>query len=107
MLGFINDFKKLKFLNVENRINYLTLNMMFNVYYDRAPRYLRQNFTKCENVHTCTRYSEKSFNVPSVKTHGSLTFVFNGTKLWNSLPVSIKYIVTKDRLKKRKIILIE
>ena len=97
----VNDFKKFKFLNVENRINYLTLNMMFNVYYDRAPRYLSQKFSKCENVHTCTRYSENSFNVPSVKTQGSLTFVFNGTKLWNSLPVIIKSIVTKDRFKKK------
>jgi hypothetical protein len=97
----VNDFKKVKYLDIERRIEYLTLNTMYNVYHNTAPSYLC-NFQKVSDVHShITRNSELAYVIPHVKTQGSLSFMFNGAKLWNQLPVSIRTSENKDIFKSK------
>ena len=39
--------------------------------------------------------------IPEIKTQGKKTFMYNGVKLWNSLPDSIKLIEVNDNFKKK------
>ena len=45
--------------------------------------------------------SDMSYVIPHVKTQGSKTLMYNGAKLWNDLPVTIKSFNTKDLLKSK------
>ena len=95
------DFRKVKYLNVKTRIDYLTLNTMYNIFYGTAPSYLCV-FKKVSDVHSySTRRSNKSYVIPHVKSQGSKSFSFNGCKLWNNLPNNIKSELTKDGFKSK------
>ena len=97
----VKDFTKVGYMSVERRYDYLTLNNMFKIYNNVAPSYLC-NFKKVEDTHShSTRGSRMSYVIPHVKNQGSLSFMFNGAKLWNSLPVSIKSNRTIDGFKKK------
>ena len=96
-----NDFKKVKYLDVPTRFEYLSLNMMYSIYNNLAPAYLC-NFQKLSDVHTHnTRNSSMSYVIPHVKSQGSNSFMFNGAKSWNNLPVSVRSVVTKDNFKQK------
>ena len=89
---YVKDFVRDGFLTVEKRYDYLSVNIMHNVFYGRAPSYLC-NLKRFEDVHSYnTRRSQLSFVLPEIKTQGKRTFIYNGTKLWNSLPLNIKVI---------------
>ena len=91
------DFRKLKCLKVENRVEYLSLNTMFNVYHKTAPEYLC-DIDLISHGHN-TRNSSQSFIIPHVKTQGSKSFRYNGIRLWNSLPSYLKNIEEKRLFK--------
>ena len=88
------------YLSIEMRHQYLSVNMMYNIFYDQAPSCLGQ-FKGVDSVHSYeTRGSITSYVIPEVKTQGKRTFMYNGAKLWNSLEVSTRSIQCKDRFKK-------
>lgn len=94
-------FKKLNWLVVSARVDYLTLCHMFNCISGTAPKYLKIfNNIKCIHQHS-TRYSELSVFVERVKSNGMATFKFNGAKLWNNLPLTIKSSPNKNVFKKK------
>ena len=98
---YVKDFMKVRYLNVKRRFDYLTLNMMYDVYNSLAPSYLC-TFKRVDSLHDHgTRGSKNSFVIPQVKGQGSLTFMYNGAKLWNKLPDEIKTVKTKDNFKKK------
>ena len=97
---YVKDFVKAGFLSVEKRFDYLSANMMYNIFYDKAPSYLC-HFKRVDSVHShATRGSIMSYVLPKIKTQGKKTFMYNGAKLWNSLSVSMRSIESKDRFKK-------
>ena len=96
---YSEDFRNVNYLNVPNRVDYLTLNMMYKIFNNTAPSYMC-NFQLIENVHNYrTRYSDMAYVVPKVKTQGSRTFKYNGAKLWNEIPRHIRLSQTKDIFK--------
>jgi len=98
---YVKDFVRAGYLSVEKRYDYLSVNLMYNIYYGQAPSYLCQ-FKKVDTVHSYgTRGSVMSYVLPNIKTQGKKTFMYNGAKLWNSLPVSMKTIECKDNFKKK------
>ena len=98
---FVTDFVRTGFLSVECRFEYLSMNLMYNIYNDLAPSYLC-HFRKVNSVHSHrTRNSAMSYVIPRVKTQGSFSFMFTGAKLWNNLPDSIRAITSKDNFKKK------
>ena len=40
-----------------------------------------------------------SYVIPQVKSQSKLTFKYNGAKLWNFLPLTLKKIENKDNFK--------
>ena len=97
---YVKDFIKVGYLNVKSRFDYLTLNMMYDIYNNLAP-YLC-TFRRIESVHDHeTRRRKNSFVIPHVKKQGSLTFMYNGAKLRNSLPDDIKLSNSKENFKKK------
>ena len=94
-----SDFKKVKYLDVNSRMEYLTLNSMYNIFNNVAPSYLC-TFKKVTEVHSHnTRNSNNSYVIPQVNTHGLKSFMYNGAKAWNSLPNYIRTQPTKDNFK--------
>jgi hypothetical protein len=81
-----DSFRKLQWLSVQKRMDYLTLSSMYNVYYHCAPSYMLSQFNRLSNQHHYgTRNVNWNFSVPNVKTQGHNSFKFNGIKLWNNL----------------------
>ena len=64
-----NDFVKLGFLDVAQRVDYLSVNLMFEIFHKTAPQYLC-NVDLINHGHR-TRNSSLSFVVPHVNTQGS------------------------------------
>ena len=95
-IGF-SDFSKLKLLDVGRRVDYLTLNLMYNIFHKLAPSYMC-NVNLVSHRYN-TRRSDCAFVIPKVKGQGSKSFKFNGIKLWNNLPVAIRKAQTKDFFK--------
>ena len=96
---YFKDFVKTGCLSVDKRYEYLSANLMYNIFYGLAPSYLC-HFERVDNLHSYgTRHSVLSYVLPEIKTHGGKTFMYNGAKLWNSLPVSLRSIESRDNFK--------
>ena len=91
------DFKKLQWLKVPDRVDYLTLNLMYCVHTKTAPSYLCNAKPVSHNY--STRRSDLAYVLPKIKTQGSKTFSYNSVKLWNDLPYSIKNAESKEMFK--------
>ena len=60
------------------------------------------NIQKVSDVPTHnTRISNMAYVIPNDNTQASRTFMFNGMKLWNELPVNIKCADNKDSFKSK------
>ena len=84
-------------LNVSHRVDFITLCHMFNISKGTAPSYLKDCI--CRNRHYNVTRSRCEFILPSVKTQGKKSFVFNGVRLWNDLSVEIRKVETKIEFK--------
>ena len=93
-----NDFRAVKMLSMKYRIEYLNLNFTYNIMHNVAPDYLCESFNKIDHRYS-TKYSNNSFVIPSVKSQGKKSFVYNSIKDWNSLPLSIRVNATKNNFK--------
>ena len=96
-IGF-SDFKKLNCLDINARVDYMSLNLMFNIFNNVAPSYMC-DINRISHRHN-TRQSDSAFVVPGVKGQGSKSFKFNSSKLWNELPTNMKHVQQKNRFKK-------
>ena len=97
-----NELLQLKWLSVQKRIDYLTLSSVYNVFTNSAPAYMLNQFSRTVNQHSHhTRNAAYSFSLPSVKSHGHNSFLFNGIKKWNSCNKSVKMCSSKDVFKSK------
>jgi len=85
-------FKRFNWLQVQKRVDSITLSHVYKIKHKNAPEYLHEHFTPADTVHTYkTRFSNDGcFAIPKVKGFGMKTFAYNGCKLWKSLPSSVK-----------------
>ena len=82
------DFNLVGWLNVNDRIEYLSLCLMYKIHIKKAPAYLCD--VKLVSHSYNTRKKELSYIVPKVKSHGQKTFKYCSIKYWNSLPLPIR-----------------
>ena len=87
-------FKKLFLVSVENRVNFMSLNLMYNIFNGCAPNYL-DSFHCTSHSHN-TRNNVYSFNIPYCKSHSKVGFEYNGIVLWNGLPNLVNYLKNID-----------
>ena len=85
-----SDFRRIRYLKVDYRFQYLSLNVMYNIFQGTAPSYLCNFELVSERHHHNTRGSRHCYVIPRVNNFGSTSFMFNGAKLWNSLPTVVK-----------------
>ena len=100
------EFKQIKFVNIENRVKQLGLNIVHKLFYKQTPGYLLSYFVRASEVHNYnTRGSQFNFKIPTATNNSiaSNSFSFNAIKAWNALPNNIKciqqYLNFKTRLK--------
>ena len=96
-IGF-SEFKKSNCLDINARVDYMSLNLMFNIVNNVAPSYMC-DINRISHRHN-TRQSDSAFVVPGVKGQGSKSFKFNSSKLWNELSTNMKHVQQKNRFKK-------
>ena len=85
----LDDFKKSNCLDINARVDYMTLNLMFNMCNNVAPSCMC-DINLIWHRHN-TRQSDSAYVVPRrVKGQGSKSFKCNGSKLWNELPANVK-----------------
>ena len=94
------DFQKVTFLDVENRVDYHSFTMMFNVFSETTPSSMSE-YIPCQGQVHCTRQSENAFVLLHVNTHGNQSFTWNGVKLMTTFPSFIKSVRSKDSNKYR------
>ena len=74
---------------------------MYKAINNLAPDYLTSSITLSNTIHNHnTRSSENSVTLQQFHSTGQKTFVYTGSKLWNSLPCSIKNLPSVDCFKK-------
>lgn len=97
-----NEFKKIGWLPVADRVQQICLSHIFKIYNKTAPSYLCKEFRLACTLHSHnTRSSSKGLIVPTVGTHGKKTFSYNSTKFWNNLPNDTKNVDKIDNFKKK------
>lgn len=97
-IGF-KEFSKIGWLDVQHRIDYITLSHMYNVFSKTAPSYMQSGMNFVFHNYN-TRRSRLAYVVPRVNTQGSHTFYYSGIKLWNDLPIDIKECSSREVFKK-------
>jgi hypothetical protein len=90
----VTHFNRLNWLPVQKRVDSITLSHVFKVKHNIAPEYLKEHFIPADSVHSySTRFRETGcYSIPKVKGFGMKSFSYNGCKLWNTLPTSVKNI---------------
>ena len=96
-VGF-QEFRKLGWLNVSSRVDYLTLNLMYCIFNGSAPAYF-SNFYYVNHRYS-TRRSQAAFVKSHVGTMTKYSFKASGIKLWNDLPANVKTASSKSSFKK-------
>ena len=89
------EFSSSNMLPVEYRVTQLKLNHMFNIVHGSAPEYLKNNINITREPAHNTRSGSFACYIPNVKSFGIKSFLFTGSKLWNSLSHSIQCVTDK------------
>ena len=94
----IGDFKKSNCLDINARVDYVSLNLMYTIFNNVAPSYMC-DINRISHRHN-TRQSDSAYVVPCAKGQGSKSFKFNGSNLWNELPTNMKHVQQIIRFKR-------
>ena len=97
-----DNLNELKMLNVNDRVDFLTLNTMYKIVNETAPPYLCDMYLTCDRHNYNTRFANLSYQVPTVQTNGRTTntFKYNAINLWNDLPNNVKKSINIDVFKR-------
>ena len=86
-----HEFEQAGMLPVGLRVEQLKLNIMYKIAKKEAPSYLLQSVRPTRDQHTInTRFSNSSFQLPSVNSFGKTSFIYTGISIWNKLPNHLK-----------------
>ena len=96
------DFERLSWLSIPNRVSLFKLNHVFKIRMGKAPRYLCSNFQQISDSHMYnTRRSSFDFHISKELSCSTRTFAFTAVKLWNGLPQFLKELSTYQTFKSR------
>ena len=96
------ELDKVGWLDVTHHAMQLQLHHVHNIFYNRCPKYLEQNFVRTSTRHNYnTRNSNFGFCVERTNAISNRTFYINGIKLWNSLPKELQAIDDRSNFKEQ------
>ena len=86
-----NEFEKINWLPIQERVNQCTLSSIYKFHCKNAPEYMDEVFSKVECNGIPTRYSYQKLKLPHRKTNQGLRALsYVGPSLWNNLDKSLK-----------------
>ena len=94
--------KQLKWMSVKQRYEYFCLLLMFKCVHGQASDYLCNNvIMECEIANRVTRATySNNVHVPYTTTeYARRTLIYNGAKLWNTLPSHVKNVCNIESFK--------
>ena len=87
----INEFEKLNWLPIQERVNQCTLSCVYKFQTKDAPDYMNELFSHAEYNGIPTRHSYQKLKLPRRKTNQGLRALsYIGPSLWNNLDNSLK-----------------
>ena len=92
-------FKSVNMLNVQNRIDYLSLCQLYKIVNNKSPVYLKSLIPEYKHSYD-TKSGGKAIFVPRVGSQGQKSFSYNAIKMWNDLPNNISHCNSIDQFKK-------
>ena len=99
----LQDYKRLGWLTVKDRVSFFRLVHVFRISRGMAPAYLSNGFTNVRQVHSYnTRGSVSDYHISDVSSSSLVrdSFGFRGRMEWNSLPRDLKQISSLNAFKK-------
>ncbi len=93
----------LHWLPVQSRIDFTILLLTFKALHDDGPLYLQELLKTYSPAHTLRYASKNLLEIPptNLKTHGPRSFSVAAPTLWNSVPQSIRSIMTIETFKSK------
>ena len=86
-------FKELNWLTFPERVTFQKAVLLYKIFNNLSPDYLRNTFTLTSNIHDRTLRSTSQFQLYSPKPNSELfrkSFVYSGSVIWNNLPYYVK-----------------
>ena len=93
------DFQSLNYLDVNSRVQYLTLCQMYKILNKKGPKYLQCILTHSTHQHN-TRNRELGLTIPRMNSFGKKSFSYIGPVLWNKLSEATRKAENVARFKK-------
>jgi len=96
------EFRRVNWLPIEDRINQIKLNHMHKIITGSSPSYMQEGMVRTSLLHNhYTRNSEMSLSVPSMGSNGQKSFLYTGVKLWNLIPKHIQKEEERNTFKRK------
>ena len=98
----VHLFRELNWLTFPERVMYQKALLIYKIFNDMCPDYLRDLFTLTSNVHDRTLRSSSEFQLYSPKPRTEFfrkSFVSSGTNIWNCLPYYVKNATNINQFK--------
>ena len=86
-------FKELNWLTFPERVIFQKAVLLYKIFNNLSPDYLRNSFTFTSNIHDRTLRSSSQFQLYSPRPNTELfrkSLVYSGSVIWNSLPYHVK-----------------
>ena len=97
----INEFDKINWLTIHDRVNNYILSSIYKFHANNAPGYMNEVFTHAESNRIPTRCSYQKLKLPHRKTNQDLrASSYIGSSLWNKLDKSLKTSVSLNAFKR-------
>ena len=96
----INEFEKINWLPIYDRVNQCILSSIYKFHANNAPHYINEVFSHAESNGIPTRCFYQKLKLPHCKTNQGLRALSNiGPSLWNKLEDSLKTSVSLNAFK--------
>ena len=96
----MNEFEKINWLPIQNRVNQCTLSCIYKFHAKTTPDYMDEIFSRAECIGIPTRFSHHKLKLPKRKTNqGQRALSYLGPSLWNNLDNSLKKSVSLNAFK--------
>ena len=93
--------QQLHWLPIKHRIDFKIANITFRTLHCSQPAYLRSSLHACHSTHSLRLSNTNLLSAPFVRTSfGSRSFSVTASKIWNSLPLSLRTCTSPDTFRR-------
>ena len=101
----INEFEKINWLLIHDKINQCTLSYIYKLHANNPPGYMNEVFSHAESNGIPTRCSYQKLKLAHRKaSQGLRALSYIGSSLWNELDRSLKISVSLNAIKHKELL---